>query len=228
MKTLYGNIFYPLVFALVVFLVHVLRLYFLEFPIYGIEPRTIEALYYVPLGAFYHASWSHLGSNLLPLFFLGTLLFTFYPSVALKILFWIYLGGSFWLWSFGRSGVHIGASGVIYGLFGFLSFSGLIRKNKSLLAISFLTLFIYGSMIWGVFPLEVQVSWEGHFVGLLWGVILSFFYKKQGPDNVLYPLNDDDSLNEFRYGAGYWKNDLENQETTPGLNKNQETEVEDN
>jgi hypothetical protein len=154
---------------------------------------------------FIHGDFKHLISNTFPFLLLSTALFMFYKELAFKVLFWIYIGGGLWLWSFGRHANHIGASGIVYGLFAFLAVSGMVRGHKPLIALSLLTIFVYGSMIWGIFPMDIKISWEGHLTGLVWGVILSFFFRYKGPIEKQYPVNDDDTANENRYGKDYWK-----------------------
>src|SRR5690554_7989514 len=72
-------------------------------------------------------------------------------------------------------------SGVIYGLFGFLFISGFFKKYLPLQAISLFVAFVYGSMIWGIFPMEQGVSWEGHLSGFLVGSLLAVVFRKKGP-----------------------------------------------
>lgn len=60
-------------------------------------------------------------------------------------------------------------------------------------------------MIWGVFPIEVRVSWEGHLMSLLWGAVVSIYYRNEGPQKIETPVNDDDTRNEARFGEDYWK-----------------------
>jgi membrane associated rhomboid family serine protease len=71
-------------------------------------------------------------------------------------------------------------SGVIYCLAFFLFFSGIFRKEKRLMAISLFVVFLYGSMIWGIFPYDWSISFESHFFGAITGIVLAFFYKKEG------------------------------------------------
>ena len=85
------------------------------------------------------------------------------------------------VWIIGRPSYHVGASGLIYGLAGFLFVSGIIRKHLGLMAISFLVAFQYGSMIWGVLPIEDRVSWESHLSGLMTGIGLAWIYRNRGP-----------------------------------------------
>ena len=144
----------------------------------GVSPRELKGLFGIFTSPFLHKDFSHLISNTPPILFLGSALFFFYKKLPYQVLWWLYIGGGAWLWCIGRSGNHIGASGLVYGLFSFVLLGGIISKNKNLMAISLLTIFVYGSMIWGIFPMDETISWEGHLSSLLWGIILAFFYKK--------------------------------------------------
>ena len=87
------------------------------------------------------------------------------------------------VWIGGREAYHIGASGVVYGLASFLFTSGIIRREPRLLAITLLVTFLYGSLVWGIFPdffPEKNISYEGHFWGLVSGVVLAFYFRKEG------------------------------------------------
>jgi membrane associated rhomboid family serine protease len=123
---------------------------------------------------------------------LGATLFYFYKEIALKVFLWIFLMGGFWTWVSAREAMHIGASGVIYGLFSFLLISGFIRRNIQLIAISFFVVFIYGSMIWGIFPIKKHISFESHFWGFVAGLILAIYYRKQGPQKKVHHWEEDD------------------------------------
>ncbi len=123
---------------------------------------------------------------------LGWALFKFYPTLAVKTLIWIYLMGGIWLWISGRPSYHIGASGVVYGLASFLFFSGWVRREKRVAALSLLVAFLYGGMWWGVLPADPSKSWEGHFWGALAGVVLAFLYRKKGPQKAIYQWEIDE------------------------------------
>lgn len=210
--------FWPLVFVGICWIIAIYDyLYGINYK-QGVSPRELKGLFGIFSSPFLHKDFPHLISNSPPLILLGSALFFFYKNLPYQVLWWLYFGGGTWLWCFGRDGNHIGASGLVYGLFSFVLIGGIISKNKNLMAISLLTIFIYGSMIWGVFPLDESVSWEGHLSSLLWGIILAFFYKKYIPSTPLYPLNDENSINEIKFGPDYWK--TENQLQTNHFDEN--------
>lgn len=174
-----GMIGYPLLFVLVIWLVFWFEIRFgFDFNHWGIYPRSFEGLRGVLFGPFIHADMKHLANNSLPLLILTTALLFFYRQNALKILVYGLLLTGVLTWLMGRPANHIGASGVIYMLFGFLFFKGILAKHLRLIALSFSVVFIYGSMLWYVFPIDRYVSWEGHLSGLITGAFLALIIRK--------------------------------------------------
>ena len=153
------------------------------FGIYPLHFRGLPGIFFAPL---IHGDYSHLFTNTGPLLILGTAVFYFYRPVAFRLitLAWIITG--IWVWFGGREAYHIGASGLIYALASFLFFSGFIRRSIELMAISFVVVFLYGGMVWGIFPLREGISWESHLMGGIAGLILAIYYKDQGPQRKKY------------------------------------------
>ncbi|MGB0837808.1 MAG: rhomboid family intramembrane serine protease [Flavobacteriaceae bacterium] len=147
----------------------------------GVYPRRLDGLIGVITGPFIHGSAKHLFNNSIPFVILSMSLLYFFQEEGLRIfiLGWVLSGIGTWL--IGRPSHHIGASGVVYFLFGFLFLSGLIRKNIRLTALSLALCFLYGGMIWYVFPIEADISWEGHSSGLLVGFALAILWRQKGP-----------------------------------------------
>jgi len=157
----------------------------IKFHEYGVLPRTIEGLKGIIFMPLIHSKTeiSHILNNSVPIvFLLGALIF-FYRDVALRVFLisWIVTGLLVWIYAENKGAYHIGMSGVIYALAGFLFTSGVIRKFLPLQAIALFVSFMYGGMIWGIFPMEEKISWEGHLMGLVIGVTLAFYYKNIGP-----------------------------------------------
>lgn len=152
----------------------------------GIQPGHWEGLLGILTTPLVHGSVEHLLNNSAPLLVLGWTLFYFYSSIALRALIFIQLFSGFWVWLFARPSVHIGASGLVYGLAAFIFLSGILRNERRLISISLLVAFLYGSMFWGVFPIRAGVSWESHLWGGIAGAILAVYYRKEGPQRPLY------------------------------------------
>jgi len=159
----------------------------------GIYPLTVKGLSGVIFSPFIHSDFNHLFSNSLPFFFLATALFYFYSEVALKVFSWTWFLTGLLVWLAGREAWHIGASGLVYGLASFLFFSGILRRHFRLTALSLLIVFLYGSMVWGIFPdVYKNVSWESHMLGFFSGVVLALWFRKEGPQQPVYEWMDED------------------------------------
>jgi membrane associated rhomboid family serine protease len=158
-----------------------------DLSVYGIYPLTLKGLPGVIFSPFIHAGFSHLFNNSLPLFFLATALFYFYSEVAVKVISWTWVLTGLLVWLAGREAWHIGASGLVYGLASFLFFSGILRRHFRLIALSLLIVFLYGSMVWGLFPgVYKNVSWESHMLGFFSGVVLALWFRNEGPQQPVY------------------------------------------
>lgn len=149
-----------------------------NFNSWGIYPRTLEGLKGILFSPFIHGDASHLWHNTLPLFILSTTVFYFYEAIAYKIFCIGFIATGVLTWCIGRASFHIGASGIIYMLFGFLLLKGLLTKHFRLLAVSFFVVFVYGGMIWYVAPIDYKISWEGHLSGLLTGFAMAVSQNK--------------------------------------------------
>lgn len=170
--------------------------YNLDFSSYGIFPQTVKGLRGIVLSPLIHSGFDHLAANTLPLLILTFALFFFYRKSAYSIFVFIYLLTGCLVWLFGRESFHIGASGIIYGLAGFLFLSGLLSHNVRLLTISLIVALVYGYMFWGIFPVKPEISWESHLWGGVTGFGLALLYHKSIPpedEEVEVGESDDDS-----------------------------------
>jgi membrane associated rhomboid family serine protease len=197
-KKLFLSMLIPGVFVFLMWLVKITEVLFdLDLSNFGIYPLSLDGLPGILFSPFIHADFGHLFNNSLPLFFLGTALFFFYSEIAVKVSLWTYFLTGVLVWLAGRSAWHIGASGLIYGLASFLFFSGIIRKYFRLVALSLLIVFLYGSMVWGIFPnIYKEVSWESHMLGFISGIILAVAYRKEGPQQPVYEWVDEEEEDE--------------------------------
>lgn len=171
----------PLISVFIIWLVYWIEIKFgYNFNKYGLYPREIGGLKGIVFSPFIHSDTSHLFNNSIPLFVLMMSLFYFYKQVAWKVLIYGMLFSGLLGWIIGRESYHIGASGVIYLLFSFVFFSGIFKKHYRLIAMSLIVIFLYGSMIWLIFPTEDRISWEGHLSGFIVGLLFAFLYRKKG------------------------------------------------
>jgi membrane associated rhomboid family serine protease len=181
----------PIVTIFVIWFIYWVEIKFgYNFNKYGIFPRSFRGLRGVFLSPLIHSDVSHLFNNSVPLFALTASLFYFYKELAFKILLIGTILTGLLCWSFARDSYHIGASGVIYLLFSFIFFSGIIRKHFRLIAMSLVVIFLYGSMIWFILPREDRISWEGHLSGFLIGLLFSILFRKKGIIKEQYQFSE--------------------------------------
>jgi len=189
---------FPLYFVLTLWVIYWIEVnYDLYFNKYGIYPRTLLGLRGVILSPFIHSGIKHLFNNSIPLFILMTSLFYFYRKIAFKILVYGIILSGLLTWLIAREANHIGASGIVYLLFSFILFSGIIRKYNRLIAVSLIVIFLYGSMIWYILPVKEEISWEGHLSGFVVGILFSFIYRKYGPQPIKYHWEEEEYEDGF-------------------------------
>lgn len=148
---------------------------------FGIQPRTLNGIFGIFFAPFLHGNLPHIISNSVPLFVLTFGLFLLYEKKAYRIWFGIMLIGGFLVWLlaglFLGSSLHIGASGVIYGLVAFFIASGVYQKSFKAILISIIVILVYGSLIFGIFPTQPRISWQSHLFGALAGIIMAYKFR---------------------------------------------------
>lgn len=148
---------------------------------YGIYPRRLSGLLGILTAPFIHGSPAHLLSNTPPIVVLGTALLYGYPTSARIVLPVVYLGTGLSVWLFGRESYHVGASGLSFGMMFFVFTMGVLRWDRRAIGLSMVVFFLYGGMVWGVFPADPRVSFESHLSGAVLGVILALLLRKRDP-----------------------------------------------
>jgi len=141
-----------------------------DLAILGIYPRKFTGLIGILFAPMIHGNVIHLLSNTFPLLFLGTVLFMFYDKIARQVFYQCYFLTNLLVWIFARPSYHIGASGLVYGIAAFLIFFGLFKKDFKSLIISIIILILYGSLVYGILPVQEGVSWESHLLGAIVGI----------------------------------------------------------
>jgi len=148
---------------------------------YGVYPGQLSGLIGILLSPMIHSSFLHLMANTAPLLILGTALLYGYPRSARIVIPAVYVGSGLGVWLFAREAYHIGASGLSFGFMFFVFTVGVLRRDRLAIALSMIVFFLYGSMIWGVFPSASSVSFESHLFGAIIGLTLAVVLKNHDP-----------------------------------------------
>ncbi len=150
--------------------------YFNQFSIF---PRELSHIAYIFTAPFLHANFAHFASNVVTLAIFSVLLLQFGGKRFITVSFGLIVLTGLMVWTMGRGSFHLGASGVIYGYFGYLVLAGFLSKKLSQIIISVIVAFFYGGMIWGVLPSHPYISWESHLFGFIAGLGLAWFLRKR-------------------------------------------------
>ncbi len=169
-------------FMLVIWAVYIIDVImpFLHLTSFGILPRTTRGLIGIPASVFLHGGWEHIVSNSLALIVVMPLLLLIYPKVKYHAMAGIIIIGGGLVWLFAPSyTVHIGASGLIFGIISFIILAGIYKRNFKSILISLVILFMYGGSLWqGIIPQE-GISWQGHLFGILAGFLMALALKSK-------------------------------------------------
>lgn len=189
----------PLIFVMLLWVVYWVEYRFgINLNQFGIYPHSAKGLVGIVFGPFIHGSLKHLFNNSVPLFVLTSALFYFYRDIRWKVLLFGLFFTGLATWLIGRPSLHIGASGVVYMLVAFLFFKGIFSKQFQLTALALIVVFLYGGLLWYVFPIDPAISWEGHLSGFFVGLVFAFMFKSLPIQNKKYPwqLADFDEEND--------------------------------
>lgn len=165
---------------------------------YGLRPKHLEGLIGIFTAPLLHSGAEHLFSNTLPLIISMTTLLYLYPRSAMRVIPIIWVGSGLLAWIIGRSSLHFGASGFVYGMLAYVFIGGILRLDMRSVAVSVMVWFLYGSMIWGVLPIRPNMSWELHLGGAILGVALAIIYRRWDLTPIKrYSWEEDDSVPEW-------------------------------
>ena len=143
----------------------------------GIHPRTVIGLPGILLAPFLHGGIGHVLVNTIPFVILGWLVILHGTGTFLEVSLIVILVAGAGTWLFGRPGVHVGASSLIFGYFGFLVGRAWYQRSVGSILVALVTLALYGGLLWGVLPLHTRISWEGHLFGLLAGILAAWLQR---------------------------------------------------
>ncbi|EKD70992.1 MAG: rhomboid family transporter protein [uncultured bacterium] len=170
------NLPISLYFLAILFGIHILN-FILKYRlnILGIQPRAEWGFIGIPFSPFLHGNFSHLIFNAIPLFIFSNFILLqganlFYIVTAIIILI-----SGLLIWLFARPGIHIGASSLIMGYFGFIVIDIYLKPTALSIVIGLVALFYFGGMFSNLFPdRDKQISWEGHVFGFVAGIITAW------------------------------------------------------
>lgn len=148
---------------------------------YGVYPGQLSGLAGILWAPLIHSSFTHLFANTTPLLIIGTALLYGYPKSAKIVIPAVYFGTGLCVWLFARHGFHIGASTLTSGFMFFVFTVGVLRWDRLAIALSLIVFFLYGSMIWGIFPNKPDISFESHFFGAMIGFTLAVLLRNYDP-----------------------------------------------
>ena len=209
-------ILYPILLILLLWVVYWGEFYSpIDLIHFGIMPRTLSGLSGVFFSPLLHSTNDifHLINNTFPIFILSIALLYYYRKIAFQVFFlsWFLSGILTWMIAKNEGSFHIGISSIIYSLVCFLFVSGVLGKQKQLQAVSLLIVFIYGSLVWGVFPMEEKVSWQGHLGGSITGIALAAYYydgpiNKKESEKIELSIEDKTQVSLYDLGKQYQNN----------------------
>ncbi len=142
---------------------------------FGIIPRDLVHSYGILTAPLIHHNLWHLIGNSIPLFFLGLLVHQTRQLFAVTVV--VYLGSGILVWLMGRHAVHIGASGVVLGYWGFLLANGWINHSIKNILLSLITLVFYGGLIFSLLDFRSFISFESHIAGFVCGIFAAYLLK---------------------------------------------------
>ena len=141
----------------------------------GIVPRTQLGLRGILFAPLLHGTWNHLMANTLPFAVLGwlTLLQGVPEFTIVTAVVWVVSGLGVWLFAAPHT-LHVGASGIIFGYFGFLLSRSYFEQYLRSAAVSVVVALLYGPLIWGILPSRRRgISWQGHLFGFVGGILIA-------------------------------------------------------
>ncbi len=192
---------FPIGFVLLIWVIHAMQEFLGTSLIrLGVFPQKIEGLPGILTSPLIHGSWDHLFYNSISFMILGSIIFWFYPKIALRSFVWLYLLSGLGVWIFAQpNSFHIGASGLVYGMVSLVFWNGVFRRNLKSTVLALIILVLYAGYFGGIVPGKEGVSWESHLLGAIAGIMLAFFYKGDIEEDEVpeLPMEDDDEEKEF-------------------------------
>lgn len=142
---------------------------------YGVQPRTVTGLRGILFMPFLHRGFGHLLANTIPIVVLGWLVMVRRTADIFVVAAVTMLVAGLGIWLFGASNsIHVGASALVFGFFGFLLARAWFERSVSAIALALVVFLLYGGIIWGVLPGQDGISWLGHLFGFIGGILAAY------------------------------------------------------
>ena len=141
---------------------------------FGLRPRQTKGLIGIAAMPFLHGNVAHASANTYPLVALGALMGLGDEANLAAASVFIVLAGGTAVWLFARNALHVGASGLIFGWFGYLLARAVVDANFQSFVTATVVAFSYGTLVWGMLPRDGRVSWEAHLFGALAGAAAAY------------------------------------------------------
>ncbi len=192
---------FPIAFVGLIWVIHIFQVFSgIDLRTLGVFPGRIEGLPGILTSPLIHASWEHLFYNSISFLILGTIIFWFYPKIALKSFFWIYIMSGLGVWIFAPpNAYHIGASGLVYGMVSLVFWSGIFRRNMKSIVLALIILMLYAGYFGGIVPGKEGISWQSHLLGAITGIILAWIYRSNIEEDEVPPPIEDEEEDEKSY-----------------------------
>lgn len=170
---------FPIAFVLLIWVIHFMQIILgTSLVKLGIFPGTLDGLPGILTSPLIHGSWDHLFYNSISFLILGSIIFWFYPRIALRSFMLLYVISGLGVWAFAQSNsYHIGASGLVYGMVSLVFWNGVFRRNLKSTVLALIILILYAGYFGGIVPGKEGISWESHLLGALAGIGLAWVYK---------------------------------------------------
>jgi membrane associated rhomboid family serine protease len=145
----------------------------------GVQPRSLMGLRGILFMPFLHNGLGHVVANTIPFIVLGWLVMVRRMSDFLVVTAVVIVVSGLGVWLFGRSNsTHVGASGLVFGYFGFLLLRAYFERSLIAILVAIFVVFLYGGLIFGLSPLQIGVSWQAHLFGFIGGALAAYWLTK--------------------------------------------------
>lgn len=200
-RQFFRKVSFPLSFVLLIWVIHLFQAASgIDLRRLGVFPGHVEGLAGILTSPLIHGSWEHLFYNSVSFFLLGSVLFGFYPRIALRSFIWLYLLSGLGVWIFAEpNSYHIGASGVVYGMVSLVFWNGIFRRNIKSMVLALIVLVMYSGFFSGIVPGKEGISWESHLLGALAGIFLAWWYRKDIEQDEVPPEPVEEEEEEKKY-----------------------------